>query len=72
MIVGWYKNAKVYRDRKEYLQRIFNIEAKFKDVVLVPEHERNYIIPQAKSNKDDIGFGQANIWYANNTTLLSQ
>ena len=65
VIVGWYKNAKVYRDRKEYLRRIFNIEAKFKDVVLVPEHERNYIIPQAKSNQDDIGFGQANVWYAN-------
>ena len=65
VIVGWYKNAKVYRNRKEYLERPFNLETKYEHAILLSEDERTFEIPRAKSNDDNIGFGQANIWYAN-------
>ena len=65
VIVGWYRNAKVYRYRKEYLGRPYNIEADFENVYLIPDGERNKVIPRAKENNENIGFGQANVWYAN-------
>ena len=65
VIVGWYKNAKVFRNRKEYLGRPYNIESNYHDAVLLPEQKRNKVIPRAKDNMNNVGFGQSNIWYAN-------
>ena len=64
-IVGWYKNAKVYRNRKEYLGRFYNIEAEYQNAILLPEYKRNLDISRITSNKENIDFGQANVWYAN-------
>lgn len=62
VIVGWYKNATVYRRRPSYMGRNFNIEAAKSDCFLVPEKERRFRVPRAK--QDGYGFGRANIWYA--------
>lgn len=62
VIVGWYKNATVYRRRPSYMGRDYNIEADKNDCFLLPEKERRFHVPRAK--KDGFGFGQANIWYA--------
>lgn len=62
VIVGWYKNATVYRHRPSYNGRAYNIQAKIKDCYLLPENKRTFSVPRAK--RDGIGFGQSNVWYA--------
>lgn len=62
VIVGWYKNATVFRRRPFYNGRFFNIQADRKDGFLLPEDQRTFVAPRAR--QDGIGFGQANIWYA--------
>lgn len=69
-VVGWYKNATVYRE----LQRIskpskthkkngiefYRISASASDVKLLPTRDRDLMIPRAVKG----GIGQSNIWYA--------
>lgn len=62
VIVGWYKNATVFRHRPHYNGRFYNIQAAAKDCYLLPEAERNKYVPRAK--QDGYGFGQSNVWYA--------
>lgn len=70
-IVGWYKNATVYRifqDSKSALRNryAYNIVAEEKNCTLVPNDKRIFLVPRA--NKDGHGFlGQANVWYADST-----
>lgn len=75
-IVGWYKNATVYRNYQdeEYkdeagniVNYFFNVEAKADDCVLLPEKDRlsmKWYAPHVNSKGATIGFGQANVWYA--------
>jgi len=65
VIVGWYKNAIVLRNRQKFGEREFNLYANAKDCILLNEEERSYVIPRATI--DGIGFGQSNIWYANSS-----
>ena len=65
LIVGWYKNAIVYRKRLTYDNRKFNLETKSENAFLLPKEDRNFNIPRAANNERNIGFGQSNIWYAN-------
>ena len=69
-IVGWYKDATVYRTYQnaefdsEYNQE-FNVLANKENCVLLPQGERHRHIwnaPTAK--KRTYGFGQSMIWYA--------
>ena len=62
VIVGWYKNATVYRYRPQYDDRYFNLQARITDAVLLPEEERTKVVPRA--NRKGYGFGQSNVWYA--------
>ncbi|MDP3786736.1 MAG: DUF3883 domain-containing protein [Candidatus Omnitrophota bacterium] len=69
-IVGWYRDATVYRnyqpvpkgsnrktpDKKE---AGFFVEAKEKDCKLLPKDKRTFHIPKGKN-----GMGQSNVWYA--------
>ena len=71
MIVGWYKNARVYREQQKFeIDRrkfyypngdsdsaSFYFVAKAEDSVLLPIDERSYRLPK--------GMGQSNIWYGN-------
>lgn len=69
-IVGWYKDAKVYRDPEPIknptrLQRengisSYQISAKASDATLLPIEQRNFMIPRAVKG----GIGQSNVWYA--------
>lgn len=62
VIVGWYKNATVYRQRPNYNGRFFNLKAKIEESVLLHEKDRTFEIPRA--NVAGYGFGQSNVWYA--------
>lgn len=74
-IVGWYKNARVYRKVHRtggaltffFVPKIssyYNIEAKAIDCYLIPEEDRNFPIDRASEVGEGMGFGQSNIWYA--------
>lgn len=74
-VVGWYKNATVYRYYQEvefdngFIQ-YYNILAKAEDCVLLPRGIRSrktmWWVPRvAKKNGPSYGFGQANVWFVN-------
>ena len=70
VVVGWYRNAKVYRQSQEIPEHAeyhrkngvshYCITASFDDATLLPPSERNCEIPRGKG-----GMGQSNVWYAN-------
>ena len=62
VIVGWYKNATVYRRRPSYEGRDYNLCAQKDDCCLLPEYRRTFKVPRATNG--DVGFGTMNIWYA--------
>ena len=69
-VVGWYRNATVYRDwqpppsgsarRHSDADCGYYVTASGENAVLLPPDERVFSIPQ----KGKGGFGQSNIWYA--------
>lgn len=70
-VVGWYKNATIYRDYIEYkfdggfIQEA-NIIAEKENCVLLPHNEVNrYIWSAPASKKQGYGFGQSLVWYPN-------
>lgn len=79
-IVGWYKNATVYRKYKnnDYCDkenRKYNICAKAKDCVLLPIGLRNrrtfsYVPRKGKNSFPSYGFGRSNIWFAREDTAV--
>lgn len=71
-VVGWYKNAVVYRDLESYTllwengeeeERWFNVEAYPEDCVLLPKSERTREWYVPNSQVHGFGFGQSMIWY---------
>ncbi|HCS11652.1 MAG TPA: hypothetical protein DIV40_09365 [Clostridiales bacterium] len=69
-VVGWYKNATVFRNYEEqrfdngYIQH-FNVIAEKNNCVLLPEEQRHRHIWDAPvAKKRMYGFGQSLIWYA--------
>lgn len=84
-VVGWYKNATVYRyyqqmefpsnipdDNYLYIQD-YNVIARANDCVLLPRRERSlynkWSVPR-KTSGAAFGFGQANIWFATDENEL--
>lgn len=74
-VVGWYKNSTVYKDYKSaefetgYIQ-YYNVIAKENDCILLPPKVRSrrtmWWVPRvSKKNGPSYGFGQANVWFAN-------
>lgn len=73
VIVGWYKNATVYRasqslTRPTALHRkngidTFRYEARAQDVKLLDVDQRTLVVPRGKG-----GIGQSNVWYAEKTS----
>lgn len=73
VVVGWYKNATVYRERQTLREptashkangiATFRYEAKARDVKLLAIEQRTLIVPRGKS-----GMGQSNVWYAQNAS----
>lgn len=69
-VVGWYKNATVYREFQKIDKNIdrhplkdfhYNIKCYYKDAVLLPTNKRKIYIP--KPNKGNASMGQANVYY---------
>ena len=71
-VVGWYNNARVYRDQQYCFvqngyEQWYNFEAEAEDCVLLPESERfryQWDFPRSGHNGYNFGFGRSNIWYA--------
>ena len=70
-VVGWYKNATVFREYQSFLdgknsERIYNVLARSSDCVLLPQGTRHRHIWSAPSKKYTraFGFGQSMLWYA--------
>ncbi len=82
VIVGWYKNATVYRNYNEvtvdledgsFFKHEFNIEAVADDCVLLSDAKRNvhiWAVPRKRKNHA-YGFGQANVWFASEDSAVS-
>ena len=70
-IVGWYKNAIVYR-REHKIEGIgYYAKARAEDCFLIEPNQRTYKIPRAtKDNKEFLG--QSNVWYADSKSSLVQ
>jgi len=70
-IVGWYKNATVYREyqidpARYQFKYDYNIIAKAQDCTLLPIEERTFEVPVVNKKEGiEFGFGQSNVWYAN-------
>ena len=62
VIVGWYKNATVLRQRETYKGRQYNLICDERNGVLLKTAERTFKVPRAGGG--DFGFGQSNLWYA--------
>lgn len=70
-IVGWYRNARVYRKSRVGGPYGYRISCKYKDTTLVPESLRNVRVPHKRSiegRKLGFGYGQSSIWYAADAT----
>lgn len=66
-IVGWYKNARVYREfHYNCFNEIYNIETEVNNGVLLPIKERKIDVPRASIVGTGKGMGQSNYWYADN------
>lgn len=79
-VVGFYKNATIYRNQQscsfgEYIQ-YYSFVAKKEDCVLLPYSERHsqakWYVPSSGKNNSSFGFGRSNIWYAGNTDNLEE
>ena len=69
-IVGWYKNATVYREWQTYdalffgEDQTYNVVCDTSDGVLLPVAERTFAVPSALEEGGGKGKGRSNIWYA--------
>lgn len=70
-VVGWYKDATIYRHEQEFDLAssthkqngvdIYRIKARKNNVTLLPTIQRSFMIPRAVKG----GIGQSNVWFAN-------
>lgn len=63
-IVGWYNNARVYRDYRKIRGReySYSVRARYNDCVLLPDDERTFKVK--RSSKESKGFlGRPRVWY---------
>lgn len=65
VIVGWYDNATVYRNRFEYSGMYTTMTCKTNDAHLIPVEDRDFEIPKA-GRENEFGIGQSNVWYIQN------
>lgn len=61
-VVGWYRNATVFRHLQTYKRGVYHVKASKSDYVLLPPNKRKLNIQSAQDEAG--GFGESNIWYA--------
>ncbi|MCW1402857.1 HNH endonuclease [Novosphingobium sp. MW5] len=70
-VVGWYRNARVYRQSRSGGPYGYRVSCKHTDATLVPEHQRTVRVPHKRSIEGrelGFGYGQSSIWYADDAT----
>ena len=86
VVVGWFKNATVYRNKQDkHPKQFYDIQnqlfgyrfkTEFHNATLLPVNERNLIVPRAGGlNGNKGGLGQSNVWFAlnlNKSELISK
>lgn len=65
VVVGWYDNATVFRNRVIEPERIYMMKCSFSNAHLIPEERRSFEVPRARGNA--YGIGQSNFWYIQKT-----
>lgn len=69
VIVGWYKNATVYRKHQEVpLEAMQNRQLKDHNFYNISSNEV-FLIPPENRSFTIYGFGQSNVWYGNEETI---
>lgn len=68
-IVGWYQNATVYRNQKEFEKNgekyYYFFKVKKADSLLLEPSARTVYVPRcSKKRNNEFGFGQSNVWFA--------
>jgi len=63
VIVGWYKDATVYRYEQDEQNKRFRFKTHKENAFLLDESERNFAMPSANDKKIGFGIGQKNVWY---------
>lgn len=66
-VVGWYRNAIVYREAQFRRHREYRMECAVSDATLLAPSARTFAIPHVRSAKGrelGFGYGQSSIWYA--------
>lgn len=61
VVVGWYDNATVYRNRVIESDKTYMLKCLAHDAHLIPDKERYFEVPRASGN--EFGIGQSNFWY---------
>ena len=62
-VVGWYRDATIFRHLEEYERGYYHVKANKRDYVLLPPDKRELTIQQSSPNQTG-GFGTSNVWYA--------
>ena len=68
-IVGWFRNATVFREAQFRGQREYRVSCPLGDGTLLDETVREFAIPHVRSKRGQAlgyGYGQSSVWYATN------
>lgn len=66
VVVGWYDNVTIYRNRIIEPDKTYMMKCSYADAHLIPEAERIFEVPGARGNP--YGIGQNNFWYIQKVT----
>ena len=61
-VVGWYRDARVFRYLHKYKRGLYHVKASSSAYVLLPPNKRKLNIKSARVQPG--GFGHSNVWYA--------
>ena len=65
VIVGWYRNATVFKCvQEDNAGNLYSFVADSSDCVLLNEKKRVFKVPRSGRDGSDFGFGRFNVWYA--------
>lgn len=70
-VVGWYRNATVFRKSQSRGHRDYRISCDIDDATLLAPEARNFLVPHIRSQHGQelgYGYGQSSLWYAGGGT----
>ena len=63
VVVGWYRDARLWRDQQRYKRRTYFAKARKKNCTLLEADKRMLPVPRARKSEGIWGMGQSNIRY---------